>query len=131
MIAHCDWSLRNVRLTTEELLAVYDWDSLSSTREVVAVGQAAATWSALDGSQIAPDAQEVAAFVREYEAARGATFSDEERAAVGAAALYVLAYTARCEHAIDPGGDVHRRARPRLKTDAELLLGLPEVMRTS
>ena len=43
--------------------------------------------------------------VEEYEAARGATFSEREYAALFAAATYGLAYTARCEHAVDPKGD--------------------------
>ena len=128
VVAHCDWSLRNVRVTEHALLAVYDWDSLSRTREVVAVGQAAATWSAIDGSQISPDIREVAAFVSNYEAARGGPFSRDERAAIGASALYVLAYTARCEHALDPASVVHHRARPRLASDGDLLLSLPEIM---
>ncbi len=49
------------------LLAVYDWDSLSYVSEVIAVGQAAATWSAVDGSRVAPPANEIAAYVASYE----------------------------------------------------------------
>jgi hypothetical protein len=63
-----------------------------------------------------------------YEDARGAQFGAAERVAVGAAALYVLAYTARCEHAIDPGQAVHRRARSRLTTEGDALLDLPDFM---
>ena len=43
-------------------------------------------------------------FVEEYEAARGYPLSGEEKNATAAVALYVMAYTARCEHAIDPEG---------------------------
>src|SRR5207244_1413594 len=91
VIAHCDWSARNVRMDETGLLAVYDWDSLSIAAEVVAVGQAAATWSAVDGGQPAPSANEVATYVARYEDARGARFGPAERVAVAAAALYVLA----------------------------------------
>jgi len=49
------------------LLAVYDWDSLSNAAEVVAVGQAAATWSAVDGSKTAPGANEIATYVARLE----------------------------------------------------------------
>ena len=39
-----------------------------------------------------------------------------------ASVVYQLAYTSRCEHAIDPREDLHRRARPTLRRDgAELL----------
>ena len=128
VIAHCDWSARNVRMDETGLLAVYDWDSLSNAAEVVAVGQAAATWSAVDGNETAPSANEIATYVARYEDARGAQFGTAERVAVGAAALYVLAYTARCEHAIDPDQAVHRRARSRLTTERDALLDLPDLM---
>jgi hypothetical protein len=128
VIAHCDWSARNVRMDETGLLAVYDWDSLSNAAEVIAVGQAAATWSAVDGSQSAPSASEIATYLARYEEARGARFGTAERVVVGAAALYVLAYTARCEHAIDPTQAVHRRARPRLSIERNALLELPDLM---
>jgi Phosphotransferase enzyme family len=128
VVAHCDWSARNVRMDETGLLAVYDWDSLSNVAEVTAVGQAAATWSAVDGSNTAPSANEIATYVARYEEARGARFGTAERVAVGAAALYVLAYTARCEHAIDPEEAVHRRARPRLANEHDALLELPDLM---
>jgi hypothetical protein len=128
VVAHCDWSARNVRMDETGLLAVYDWDSLSNAAEVVAVGQAAATWSAVDGSKTAPSANEIATYVARYEEARGAQFGTAERVAAGAAALYVLAYTARCEHAIDPEEAVHKRARPRLSAERDALLQLPDLM---
>jgi len=128
VVAHCDWSARNVRMDSEGLIAVYDWDSLATVTEAVAVGQAAATWSAIDGGEVAPSAEEVASYALRYEDARGAGFTTAERAAVGAAALYVLAYTARCEQAIDPEAAVHLRARPRLAVEGEALLDLPNLM---
>jgi hypothetical protein len=48
--------------------------------------------------------EEARLFVEEYEIARGTPFSEQERAAICAAAAYGLAHTARCEHALDPGG---------------------------
>jgi hypothetical protein len=128
VIAHCDWSARNVRMNDTGLLAVYDWDSLSNVNEVIAVGQAAATWSAVDGNEVAPSANEIAVYVASYEDARGSRFGTDERVAVGAAALYALAYTARCEHAIDREQTVHRRARPRLAAERDALLQLPDLM---
>ena len=50
----------------------------------------------------APSPEELWSFIEEYEAARGHPLSDEERSATVAVALYVMAYVARCEHAIDP-----------------------------
>jgi hypothetical protein len=49
-----------------------------------------------------PALGEVVAFVREYEQARGTSFTQTELAQVEAGATYARAYKARCEHAIDP-----------------------------
>jgi hypothetical protein len=129
-IAHCDWSLRNVRLDEEGVLAAYDWDSLALVPETTAVGQAAVTWSAFGVTgEEAPSVDDVASYVGRYERARGRRFTGHERAAVGAAGVYALASTARCEHAIDPGGRRYRRARPRLAADGDRLLALADVLR--
>ena len=123
MIAHTDWSARNVRLGSDRVLAVYDWDSLALVPESTAVGQAAATWSSTaEPGEQAPSLTEIVDYVRGYEDARGHTFSAGEHRAIGAAVVWVLAYAARCEHAIDPHSEVHRRARPRLAADGAALL---------
>lgn len=125
VIAHTDWSARNVRLSRDGIVAAYDWDSLALVPEAQAVGQAAATWSATgDGDQDAPTVEDLLAYADAYERARGSAWSDEERRVVLASAIYVLAYTARCEHAVDPDEHVHRRARSRLRADGERLLAL-------
>ena len=65
-----------------------------------------------------PRSGEVAAFVREYEAARGTPFTPSELAEVEAGATYLRAYAARCEHAIDPEGARWRGSwRERLERD--------------
>jgi Ser/Thr protein kinase RdoA (MazF antagonist) len=123
VIAHSDWSARNVRMSTDGVVAVYDWDSLALIPETVAVGQAAATWSATgEETDQSPTLVEMADFVRAYEHERGRVFDDRERRAIDAAIVWVLAYAARCEHAIDPTGGRRVRARPRLKADGERLL---------
>lgn len=130
-IAHTDWSARNVRLGHDRVLAVYDWDSLALVAETTAVGNAAATWSAfgVDDDPVAPPAAEVAAHVSAYERARDEPFTADERARIGAAALWCLAYTARCEHAIDPTGERGAmRARPRLQDEGATLLSLADLM---
>lgn len=128
-VAHCDWSLRNVRMSSDRVLAVYDWDSLALIRETTAVGQAAATWSSHDGGpEAAPSVEEIASYVEHYERARGQAFTSPERSMVGAAALYNLAYIARCEHAVDPQQERHRQARPRLAADGDRLLGLAALL---
>jgi hypothetical protein len=126
VIAHSDWSARNVRFRPTGVVATYDWDSLAFISETTAVGQAAATWSSQDADDppIAPSVEEVAGYVKAYETARGRAFTDVERDCIGAAALWVLAYTARCEHAVWPSGTGSQRARARLRADGDALLYL-------
>ena len=64
-----------------------------------------------------PTVGEVAAFVRDYEQARGAAFTRSELAGIEAGATYARAYKARCEHAIDPGG-AHWRGSSRASLKA-------------
>jgi Ser/Thr protein kinase RdoA (MazF antagonist) len=127
--AHTDWSARNVRLGDEAVLAVYDWDSMALVRESTAVGQAAATWSVTSepGGSDFPSVFEVAAFLRDYETAADRPLTDAQWQAAGAAATGVLAYTARCEHALAMTGRARqdqRGARDRLTHDGETLLDL-------
>jgi hypothetical protein len=86
---------------------VYDWDSLVLERELILVGIAAATFTATWylPVRVAPTMDEARHFVSDYEAARGAAFSVEDRQQIDAAATYALAYSARCEHALDPTGE--------------------------
>lgn len=103
LVVHTDWSGKHFRFDEHgRVTVVYDWDSLGVTTEPRAVGIAAATHTSnveldVDG---APTPEEVAAFVDRYESARSARLSDRERESARAAAAYVVAYTARCEHAL-------------------------------
>jgi hypothetical protein len=105
VIGHTDWSVKHFRFVDDMVRVVYDWDSLALEKEPVIVGDAARgftmTWH-LD-VPVAPTLDELWAFVEEYEAARGKPFTEAERATIGAAAAYALAYTARCENCFNPG----------------------------
>jgi hypothetical protein len=131
VVAHTDWSARNVRLHGGEVVAVYDWDSVARVRESTALGQAAVTWSVTSepGGSRFPSAAGVAAFLEDYETAAGSALSNAQVRAAGAAAVWNLAYIARCEHAYAASG----RARPdqhggreRLRTDGEVLLHMTQ-----
>lgn len=119
VVAHTDWSARNVRIDHTGVSVVYDWDSLSLVTESVAVGQAAATWRSTGepSDPIAPSPDEIKRYLNAYTAAREEPFTTEQTRAVLAAALWVLAYTARCEHALEAAtGRKLERARARLAT---------------
>lgn len=124
VVAHTDWSARNVRFDEERLLAVYDWDSLASVRESTALGQAAITWSvtADPGGTEFPGHGDVVAYMEDYQRARHQPLTSDQLKSARAAALYTLAYTARCEHSLDvrgmarPDQDAGRRRLEELGT---------------
>ncbi len=118
VIAHGDWSARNVRLGPAGLTCVYDWESVQVLPEPTAVGIAAATWRAIGAADepLAPTANEIQEYVERYAAACGRPFGAVARRAAHAAAVYCLAYTARCEHALTPGTTTGR-ATGRLTDD--------------
>jgi hypothetical protein len=105
VIAHGDWSARNIRLDDDRLECVYDWESLQVVPEATAVGIAAATWRYVGepDEPLAPTATEIRRYVDSYETHRGQPFQPADRRGAHAAAVYALAYTARCEHALTPG----------------------------
>ena len=119
---------RNVRVA-DDLMAVYDWDSLALVTESTAVGHAAATWPVTSepGGSAFPSAGQIAAFIRDYEMASGRSLSHRQWRAAGGAALSLVALIARCEHALAVTG----RARPdqhgasdRLRADSRKLMEL-------
>ncbi len=121
VIAHGDWSARNIRLGGGGLVCVYDWESIQAGPESAALGVAAATWQALGQANepMAPSASEIARYIELYEEARSAVLSEHQRRSACAAAVYALAYTARCEHALQPGTR-NGRASARLAQDSGL-----------
>ena len=91
-----------MRFDEDGLLAIYDWDSLALVKEATGVGQAAMTWSvtADPGGTEFPDLDSVLGYIADYEHTRNLSFTAEQLRAARAAAVYVLAYTARCEHSL-------------------------------
>jgi hypothetical protein len=125
VVAHLDWSANNVRLGEVGVTAVYDWDSLSLASEAVVAGQAAATWRSTGETAdlLAPDAAEIDRFISAFAEATGRQFSSPEMEVAHAAAVWVMAYTARCEHALEARTRWARtRARTWLREQASLLL---------
>jgi hypothetical protein len=128
VVAHTDWSARNVRFNDHRILAVYDWDSVALVPASVAVGQAAMTWSvtADPGGTEFPPLDSVLAYLDDYDRAAEAPLSSRQYRTAKASAAYLLAYTARCEHSLDrrglarPDQDAGRR---RLADIGEALLG--------
>ena len=101
VVGHEDWRVENLRVDAGRIVAIFDWDSVVLAHEPALIGQNptgfTADWSDPD-SQPYPSLDESAAFIRDYEAARGQPFTREERETADAASLFALAYKARCEH---------------------------------
>ncbi len=100
-MGHTDWSGKHFRFAGGRITAIYDWDSLAVRREAAIVGNAAMTFTTnfdIPGVRRAPTPTEMGAFIDEYAAARSAPLTAAERRQVAACAMFLGAYTARCEH---------------------------------
>lgn len=93
VLAHADWTVRNVRVVDGRLHVAYDWDSLAVVPEHLLVGQVGMTFGSWgDGEGRPPTPDELGAFVEAYGGV-------DERAA-RAAGLYLACYVARCERSL-------------------------------
>ena len=100
VITHGDFSAANVRVCRGDVVAVFDLDSLEVIDEAVAVARTAVHFTYTgEPPWTWPSREQARAFVEDYERARGIRL---DRARLDAAAIYALAYTARCEHSIAP-----------------------------
>lgn len=61
--------------------------------------------------RLVPTPDEVAAFIDDYDAARDQPLTAEQRSGIHAAAAFLIAYTARCEHALGARGDFSQALR--------------------
>lgn len=107
LIVHSDWSGKHFRFNGDgNITVVYDWDSLGLRTEAQALGIAAATFTSNLELEVfyAPAPDEVTAFIEDYSAARSTPLSTNELLAAQAVAAYLMAYTARCEHALGKHG---------------------------
>jgi hypothetical protein len=102
VIGHGDWTVKHFRFDGLRPAVVYDWDSLGTDYETTYVGVAAASFTYTEhlSVEVWPSVEEARTFLDEYEWARGRPFTREERHAAQAAAVYALAYSARCTHAV-------------------------------
>jgi hypothetical protein len=101
MAGHSDWSGKHFRFDDGKITAIYDWDSLAVRSEAALVGIAAMTYTTrfdLPDVPRFPAPDEMRAFVEDYNIARSAPLTAQEREQIAAHGLLLAAYTARCEH---------------------------------
>lgn len=127
VLGHADWRVEHLRFQDGQIVATHDWDSLALRPETELVGISAhgftADWT-LEGVRRIPTADDIRAYVADYEEARGQPFSKEERKSLFATCVYCIAYGARCTHSLHPETlDWEENTWPYLlRTEGETLL---------
>jgi hypothetical protein len=105
VLGHGDWRVQHLGFREGKIVATYDWDSLAFCTETELVGVSAhgftADWT-LEAVRRIPTANDVRAYIADYEQARGQPFSELERKSLFAHCVYCIAYSARCEHSLEP-----------------------------
>ncbi|HSU87189.1 MAG TPA: hypothetical protein VLL56_00045 [Terriglobia bacterium] len=104
MLGHADWRVQHLRFQDGKIVATYDWDSLAFRPETELIAISAhgftADWT-LEGIRRIPTANDIRAYVADYEVARGRPFSKHERKSLFATCVYCIAYSARCTHSLE------------------------------
>lgn len=104
VLSHMDWSAKNMRMGSDEIAVVYDWDSVYLETEASVVGSAAATFPTTWDLPVdpIPTRDQVLTFLAAYDVERGEPLAEKELVEVLAVFNYTQAYVARCGHALDP-----------------------------
>nr|WP_238345200.1 phosphotransferase [Actinopolymorpha cephalotaxi] len=103
VVGHADWYAGNTAVLDGVLVGTFDWELVADTEAVIA-GFAAACYAASSTSGAGlstPD--EVAVFLQDYQAARGAGLYGRERRSACAAAAWIIAFNARWEVGMSGG----------------------------
>ncbi len=95
-LGHADWETQNIRWHDGEPFVVHDWDSLAWLPEAALVGAAAGSFTSNGVPTLAP-IESSAAFLYEYQSARGRSFTREETEVAWAASLWPAVYNARTQ----------------------------------
>ena len=95
VVGHADWYAGNTVVSGHALVGTFDWELVADTEAVLA-GFAAACYAASStgGGGLSTPA-EAAAFLNDYETARGARLGRRERRAATGATAWILAFNAR------------------------------------
>ena len=106
VVGHADWYAGNAVVAEGALTGTFDWELVADAEAVIA-GFTAACYAAssTSGSGLStPD--EVVAFLRDYDVARGVSLTGREQRAASGAAAWIVAFNARWELALsDRAGD--------------------------
>ncbi len=101
VVGHADWYVGNTVISGGTLIGTFDWELVADTEAVIA-GFAAAGYAAgsTGGARGLSSPEEVAMFMRDYDAARTRPLADRERRTAAGAAAWILAFNARWQVAL-------------------------------
>jgi Ser/Thr protein kinase RdoA (MazF antagonist) len=100
LVGHADWYAGNTAVVDGQLIGTFDWELVADTEAVIAGFTAACYASSPIGGGGLSTPAEVAAFLHDYEDARGEALTARERQAAAAAAAWILAFNARWQVAL-------------------------------
>ncbi|WP_344802555.1 aminoglycoside phosphotransferase/kinase family protein [Microlunatus ginsengisoli] len=104
VVGHADWYAGNTAAARGQLVGTFDWELLAETEAVIAGFAASCYASSSTGSGGLSSPHEVAAFMRDYDIARGHPLSPREQRTAAAAAAWIAAFNARWQVGLIPHG---------------------------
>ncbi|HVW41181.1 MAG TPA: hypothetical protein VHC18_07510 [Amycolatopsis sp.] len=118
VLGHADFEAQNLRWHDRQVWTVHDWDSLAWQPEAALVGAASAVFPK-NGPATLPPIESTEAFLAAYQAARGRSFTAEEREIAWAAGLCPAAHDVRWDalhgYAAVSGEALRAQAAERLR----------------
>ena len=100
VVGHADWYAGNTAVGGGALVGTFDWELVADTEAVIAGFAAACYASSATGGGGLSTPEEVAAFLIDYDVARGRPLSDREQRAAAGSAAWILAFNARWQVAL-------------------------------
>jgi hypothetical protein len=100
VVGHADWYAGNTAVVQGALVGTFDWELVADTEAVIAGFAAACYASSSTGGGGLSTPEGVAAFMIDYNDARGRPLADREQRTAAGAAAWILAFNARWQVAL-------------------------------
>jgi Ser/Thr protein kinase RdoA (MazF antagonist) len=95
VVGHADWYAGNTATSADVLVGTFDWELVADTEAVIAGFAAAAFAASSTGGGGLSTPEEAAAFMRDYDTARGRPLTSREQRTAAGAAAWIVAFNAR------------------------------------
>lgn len=100
VVGHADWYAGNTVVAGGELVGTFDWELVADTEAVIAGFAAACYGQRATSAGGLSTPEQVADFLRDYDAARPEPLNEAERRTAAAAAAWICAFNARWQVAL-------------------------------